>query len=220
MQGIYLGSYLIKWIGFLNISKFEKTVTLMLLIILGLTIALRSVSVKRTFAVESLHVNVYWDADGNSQVTSIDWGELHPGSTRKISIFVRNEDLNPTCFIYLWTEGWIPPEASTHIRLDWSYDGRKIAAGETLPVTLTLRILPSIYGVDDFNFNVTIFGADYVIGDVNGDEVVDIFDAVAIGASYDTTPADSQWNPQADLNEDNVIDIFDLTIMARNYGLF
>jgi hypothetical protein len=208
-----------KWIGFMSISKLEKTVTIMLLIILGLSIALRSVSVRRTFAVESFNVDVYWDAGGNYQVTSIDWGELHPSSTRKISIFVRNKVLNPDCFIYLWTEDWIPPEASAFIKLDWNYSGRKVAVGETLPVTLTLKIAPSIYGVDDFRFNITIFGADYVIGDVNGDQVVDIFDAVAIGGSFHTTPSDNQWNPRADLNEDNIIDIFDLVIMARNYGL-
>ena len=51
-------------------------------------------------------------------------------------------------------------------------------------------------------------------------EVVDIFDVVAIGAAWDTTPSDSQWNSRADLNGDNIIDIFDLTIVGRNYGLF
>jgi hypothetical protein len=204
----------------MNISKFEKTVTLMLLIVLGLTTALRLVSVKRTFAVESFLVDVYWDADSNQEVTEIDWGELYPGSTSKINIFVRNEEPNPACFIYLWTKDWTPPTASPYIRLDWSYDGRKIVAGETVPVTLTLRISPNIYGVDDFMFNLTIFGADYVIGDVNGDEVIDIFDAVAIGAAWDTTPSDSQWNSRADLNGDNIVDIFDLTIVGRNYGLF
>jgi hypothetical protein len=179
----------------------------------------KSTPIKRSFAVESFYVGVYWDPNGNHPVTFIDWGELSPGSTKSVGIYVRNEELKPTCYVFLWTEDWIPDAAAKYISLDWNYDGRKIAPNEILSISLRLKVARSVIGVTDFGFNIVIFGADHVIGDINGDHSVDIFDAVEIASAYDATPSDIGWNPRADLNEDGMINIFDITILARNYGL-
>ena len=49
-------------------------------------------------------------------------------------------------------------------------------------------------------------------GDIDGNNVVDQFDAMTIGMSYNTaTPA------AADLNNDNVIYVLDLELLAQNY---
>lgn len=49
-------------------------------------------------------------------------------------------------------------------------------------------------------------------GDIDGNNVVDQFDAMTIGMSYNTaTPA------AADLNNDNVINVLDLELLAQNY---
>ena len=49
-------------------------------------------------------------------------------------------------------------------------------------------------------------------GDIDGNNVIDRFDALTIGMSYGgTTPA------EADLNNDSVIDFLDLELLARNY---
>ncbi|MCW3980369.1 MAG: dockerin type I domain-containing protein [Candidatus Bathyarchaeota archaeon] len=203
-----------------NISKHERTITvLFLLTILCLVLVSRSTPIRRAFAVESFYVGVYWDANGNNPVTFVDWGELSPGSTKSVGIYVRNEEFRPTCYVFLWTEDWIPDITSKYISLDWSYDGRKIAPNEIMSITLKLKVARNVLGVNNFSFNIVIFGADHVIGDINGDQSVDIFDIVEIASVYDTTPSDSEWNPQADLNEDGIINIFDITISARNYGL-
>jgi hypothetical protein len=49
-------------------------------------------------------------------------------------------------------------------------------------------------------------------GDIDGNNVIDQFDAMTIGMNYNgTTPA------AADLNNDNVINVLDLEILAGNY---
>lgn len=51
-------------------------------------------------------------------------------------------------------------------------------------------------------------------GDVNADGIVDIFDLVAIGIAYESSPVS---NPRADLNGDGAVNIIDLTLLGINY---
>jgi len=55
-------------------------------------------------------------------------------------------------------------------------------------------------------------------GDINGDGIVDIFDAVLLAGAAGSTPGTLLWNPNADLNSDEIIDIFDAVILAGHAG--
>jgi hypothetical protein len=57
-----------------------------------------------------------------------------------------------------------------------------------------------------------------VIGDINYDGIVDIFDAIAFANCFGTRPGHPRWCPQADLNGDGIVDIFDAIIMANHFG--
>ena len=57
-----------------------------------------------------------------------------------------------------------------------------------------------------------------MVGDINADDIVDIFDCVKIALIYGATPDDPNWDPNADINNDNLIDIFDLVIIALHFG--
>lgn len=50
-------------------------------------------------------------------------------------------------------------------------------------------------------------------GDINNDGMIDITDAVAIGAAFGSTDPDEV----ADLNDDGVVDVLDLILMAANF---
>jgi PKD repeat protein len=62
--------------------------------------------------------------------------------------------------------------------------------------------------------NFTLF----VIGDINGDGVVDIYDAISLSNAYNSSPGKSNWNPKADFNGDGFVDIYDAIILANHYG--
>ncbi|MFX1475314.1 MAG: NosD domain-containing protein, partial [Promethearchaeota archaeon] len=58
-----------------------------------------------------------------------------------------------------------------------------------------------------------------LLGDINGNLIVDIHDLHMLAQAFGSTPASpDQWNPDADLNEDNVVDDLDLIILIENYG--
>ena len=56
-----------------------------------------------------------------------------------------------------------------------------------------------------------------ILGDVNGDSEVDIFDAVTVSIAFDSNPEDPEWNPVADMNSDQVIDIYDIVTIAIHF---
>jgi hypothetical protein len=59
----------------------------------------------------------------------------------------------------------------------------------------------------------TLDSAILLAGDINDDQIIDITDAVAIGAVFGNTEGEV-----ADLNLDGVVDVLDLILMAVNYG--
>ncbi|MEM3578459.1 MAG: cohesin domain-containing protein [Candidatus Bathyarchaeia archaeon] len=58
-----------------------------------------------------------------------------------------------------------------------------------------------------------------LIGDLNGDRIVNIYDVVIVAIAYDATPADARWNPLADLAAPwNKITITDVVMVTRVYN--
>jgi hypothetical protein len=56
-----------------------------------------------------------------------------------------------------------------------------------------------------------------ILGDVNGDGVVNQFDAAALANSFLLTSNNPAWNPNADLNGDNAVNILDAIILADHF---
>jgi len=57
-----------------------------------------------------------------------------------------------------------------------------------------------------------------ILGDLNGDGVVDILDIAMVAKAYGSYPGHPKWNPNADLDNSNLIDIIDIAKAAKNYG--
>ena len=86
------------------------------------------------------------------------------------------------------------------------------------------------YGTDDLMVGKLMVpyhnghGWDYrfrispLVGDLNNDGVVDIFDVVILAKAFGSKPGDPNWNPDADLNNDGVVDIFDVVILVNEFG--
>jgi hypothetical protein len=55
-------------------------------------------------------------------------------------------------------------------------------------------------------------------GDVNEDNVINVFDFGLFGQSYGSECGDDNYNRNADFNLDCVINVFDFGIFGQNYG--
>jgi hypothetical protein len=60
--------------------------------------------------------------------------------------------------------------------------------------------------------------ANTLNGDLNEDNIVDLFDALALAKSYGSLWNRIGWNEEADINGDMQIDIFDAILLVRLFG--
>jgi len=57
-----------------------------------------------------------------------------------------------------------------------------------------------------------------IMGDVQGDGKVDIFDLFEVGKAYGSDSSKSNWNPYCDFKNDNKVNTIDLLDLSENYG--
>jgi len=57
-----------------------------------------------------------------------------------------------------------------------------------------------------------------ILGDINGDFIVDIYDAILLAGHFNQTPIDPLWNANVDTNGDNIVDIYDAIITAGHFN--
>ena len=78
----------------------------------------------------------------------------------------------------------------------------------------------SVPGESELKNNVNTNGILKItrLGDINGDNMVDILDIAMVARAYGSYPGHSRWNANADLDNNNIIDILDIAKVARNYG--
>jgi len=57
-----------------------------------------------------------------------------------------------------------------------------------------------------------------IAGDINGDGIVDIFDAITLALAYGSSVGEPRYDADFDINSDGTIDIFDAIILAASFG--
>ena len=57
-----------------------------------------------------------------------------------------------------------------------------------------------------------------LIGDVNGDGIVDIYDITLAGNAFGTSIGEPEYNERADINHNGTVDIYDLILIGLHFG--
>jgi len=75
----------------------------------------------------------------------------------------------------------------------------------------------------ELNLDNNIFHDGWVkikmLGDINGDGIIDIYDVTQACAAYGSREGGPKWNPDADLTAEwGLIDIYDIVTLASHYG--
>jgi parallel beta-helix repeat protein len=120
-----------------------------------------------------------------------------------------------TGILNVWDDGY--PSGGNY----WSdYNGTDFYSGPYQNITGSDGIGDTPYIIDGNNqdrYPLGVFRTT-VPGDLNGDGIVDILDAVQAASAFGSYPEHPNWNSKADLNHDNVVDILDIIILASNFG--
>lgn len=104
--------------------------------------------------------------------------------------------------VYLEGKAW-------NLAVDWGKANTNEAAVRTALGLTDTRLHPT---------SIITVGHPLVLGDINHDGIVDIFDVVLAASAFGSTPLDSNWNQAADLNNDDVVDILDIVLLANDFG--
>jgi hypothetical protein len=54
-------------------------------------------------------------------------------------------------------------------------------------------------------------------GDLNGNGIVDIYDAIMLANAFNSQPSSPNWNANADMNNDGIVDIYDAIFLVRRF---
>jgi hypothetical protein len=123
----------------------------------GTVLSLRQASktVPGAGRVKGIGVGIYWNSACTNQTSSIDWGLIEPGSNKTVIVYVRNEG-NSVAALSKSTQNWNPSTASSYMTLSWDYTGQTLNVNQTLQTGLTLVVSPTVSGIADFSFEITI----------------------------------------------------------------
>jgi hypothetical protein len=123
------------------------------------------------------------------------------------------------------TPGWNGTGYTPIVTYSWDFGDANITSGY-YPTTVHAYTAAGNYTVNlnvtdanGFQANAThlVNVQNALIGDLNGDGIVNILDAIILAKSFFSTPSSLNWNPNADINSDGVVNILDAIILGNHF---
>ena len=129
------------------------SICILLVVILGTVIS--GITVAYADSINGVGVETYWDQACTKRTHSLDWGIIEPGTNSTVTVYVKNEDDSA---VYLWmeTSNWNPSASLSYMTLIWTYSGTILNVDEVVPIDLILNVSPTVSGITDFSFDITI----------------------------------------------------------------
>lgn len=121
----------------------------------ALSLVQTSRTVPNAGLVKGIGVGVYWNPACSNRTSSINWGLLDPGSSKTVTVYVRNEG-NAAATLSEAVQNWNPSTASSYMTLSWNYAGQTLSVNQVLQIGLTLAVSSTISGINNFGFDITI----------------------------------------------------------------
>lgn len=151
--------------------------------------------------------------------------KAHVGRTVNITVTAENRGPTPETFNVtayydttpVGTQTVTDLAAGANVTLTFSWNTTNLTPYSNYTIWAEASQVPDEISIDNNKYvdgSVTLT----MLGDVNGDRVVNLYDLFLVARAYGTEPGSPNWNPAADLNDNKIIDINDLNIVAHNYG--
>jgi len=114
-------------------------------------------TVSNTGTITTVNVGVYQDSSCTLVLSTIDWGNVAPGSSPNKTIYVKNTGSTPIS-LNITVNTWNPSNAANYMTLTWNQESTVLNVGNSVATLLVLSVSPSITGITTFSFNATITG--------------------------------------------------------------
>lgn len=152
-------------------------------------------------------VEVYWNVTASSILWQLT-GSLHQYMYDHYEDSIWKYSLGISKDVEVLPQYWQPNQ-----------EGILLAVGEGVRLQFELCYTGRPNAAETFTVTISFHAkSPTILGDVNGDGKVNVFDLYALGKAYNSTPGTSNWNPNADLNNDLIVNTEDLSIINDNYG--
>ena len=100
-------------------------------------------------------IDTYWDSKCTQKISSLDWGSLEPGTTKAITMFIKNKGKNQVTLSY-YVSNYNPPYAINQLTTTWDYAGQIIGFKDSVQVTFTLSVSETAETIENFSFDIDI----------------------------------------------------------------
>ncbi|MEM2779874.1 MAG: PKD domain-containing protein [Candidatus Bathyarchaeia archaeon] len=171
------------------------------------------------------------DTDGLWSTTSKPIDILPPsGPTASFTWFPTQPYVNQTVTFDASTSlpGWNGTQPTPIVSYRWNFgDGNTTTTSSPIinhayklegNYTVTLTVTDSRGLTDNMSQIIRVKTRPLLIGDLNGDGIVDYADISIVCRAYGSYPGHPRWDERADINGDEFVDYADIGICARNYG--
>jgi hypothetical protein len=102
-------------------------------------------------------IAIYSSVSCVTALSSINWGQLTPGTTQSMTVYVRNEG-NAAATLSKSLTNWSPSSLESYLSLDWNYGGQSLATSAVVAVALKLTVLATTPAMASFGFDTVITG--------------------------------------------------------------
>ncbi len=100
-------------------------------------------------------IGIYSDQGCTATLSSFNWGNLSPGATSTLVVYVQNQG-NTAVTLSKGLSNFSPSSLSSYLTLNWDYSNQALSPGATLKITLTLVVSSSTPAMSSFGFSTTI----------------------------------------------------------------
>lgn len=150
--------------------------------------------------------------------------------TLLINVTIENQGAYPESFFDVWVEcslGMPPPITvgpitvaslgiGETVTLTFNWDTAGVAFGNYTLTGVVETVTGEIDTADNRLNNIYIFVT--LPGDFNGDQKVNILDAIILSNAFNSRPGDPNWNPNVDINGDLRINILDCIVLSNYFN--
>jgi hypothetical protein len=108
-------------------------------------------------------------------------------------------------------------DPSTELVLECDWNTTLVTPCHNYTISAEATTVPHEYDVTN---NLYVDGKVKVriLGDVNGDGVVDMADVSLVIDAFMSYPGHPLWNPDADFNRDDSVDMVDISVVVENFN--